>query len=247
MVGQIGSLGWWNLTRAITYRLAMRCPSRLISPNKVHRMPNSVCTEMNLHRPHIDMSESRDTIDVRLGADLSSEHHCGHRRFVMVACRRGGSGPQTPPRLLCAHSRRRSVRRIGRDFLLAYAALLFSTEAFSADVAQEGHRHGVADVWASAVAATSEKPFGALLDDATKAMQTEMRRAPMDGAPDHDFAAMMIPHHQGAIDMAKAELLYGKNPALRRLAQEIIVTQRSEIAVMQSELDRRASRASEKR
>jgi uncharacterized protein (DUF305 family) len=48
---------------------------------------------------------------------------------------------------------------------------------------------------------------------------------------------MMIPHHQGAIDMAKAELLYGKNPVLRRLAQEIIVTQTSEITVMQRELE----------
>jgi uncharacterized protein (DUF305 family) len=46
----------------------------------------------------------------------------------------------------------------------------------------------------------------------------------------------MIPHHRGAIDMAKAELLYGKNPVLRRLAQEIVVTQASEITVMQREL-----------
>src|SRR5262249_52456154 len=54
--------------------------------------------------------------------------------------------------------------------------------------------------------------------------------------PDHDFAAMMIPHHQGAVDMAKAVLLHGKDPALRRLAQEIIVTQQQEIAVMRLRL-----------
>jgi uncharacterized protein (DUF305 family) len=59
----------------------------------------------------------------------------------------------------------------------------------------------------------------------------------MTGDPDHDFAAMMIPHHQGAIDMAKVELVHGKNPALRRLAQEIIVTQRSEIDVLRMQLD----------
>jgi uncharacterized protein (DUF305 family) len=47
---------------------------------------------------------------------------------------------------------------------------------------------------------------------------------------------MMIPHHQGAIDMAKAELLYGKDPVLRRLAQEIITTQNSEIQVMRRQL-----------
>jgi YVTN family beta-propeller protein len=63
-------------------------------------------------------------------------------------------------------------------------------------------------------------------------MDHAMIAAPMTGDPDHDFSAMMIPHHQGAIDMAKALLLHGKDPALRRLAQEIIVTQQQEIAVM---------------
>jgi uncharacterized protein (DUF305 family) len=42
----------------------------------------------------------------------------------------------------------------------------------------------------------------------------------------------MAPHHQGAIDMAQAELRYGHNEQLRRLAQEIIVTQQQEIAAM---------------
>jgi uncharacterized protein (DUF305 family) len=66
-----------------------------------------------------------------------------------------------------------------------------------------------------------------MMESAMTAMDEGMTRAPMTGDPDHDFAAMMIPHHQGAIDMAKAELLYGKNPVLRRLAQEIVVTQNS--------------------
>jgi Domain of unknown function (DUF305) len=52
------------------------------------------------------------------------------------------------------------------------------------------------------------------------------------GDVDRDFALMMIPHHQGAIDMVLAELRYGKNEQLRRLAQEIIVGQTQEIAVM---------------
>lgn len=67
-------------------------------------------------------------------------------------------------------------------------------------------------------------------------MDRAMSSAPMTGDPDHDFAAMMIPHHQGAIDMAKIELLYGKDPVLRRLAQEIIITQQQEIQVMQLKL-----------
>lgn len=52
------------------------------------------------------------------------------------------------------------------------------------------------------------------------------------GDVDRDFAAMMIPHHQGAIDMALAELRYGRNEQLRRIAQEIVVDQQQEIAVM---------------
>ncbi|HYM08095.1 MAG TPA: DUF305 domain-containing protein [Terriglobales bacterium] len=48
-------------------------------------------------------------------------------------------------------------------------------------------------------------------------MDRQMASAPMNGDVDHDFAAMMIPHHQGAIDMAKVELIYGKDPVMRRL------------------------------
>jgi uncharacterized protein (DUF305 family) len=58
----------------------------------------------------------------------------------------------------------------------------------------------------------------------------------MDAKPtgdvDADFVATMIPHHQGAVDMAQAELRYGKNEQLRRIAQEIIVEQQQEIAAM---------------
>jgi uncharacterized protein (DUF305 family) len=52
------------------------------------------------------------------------------------------------------------------------------------------------------------------------------------GDIDKDFVAMMTPHHQGAIAMAQAELRYGRNEQLRRMAQEIIVTQQQEIAAM---------------
>jgi len=64
-------------------------------------------------------------------------------------------------------------------------------------------------------------------------MDNGMKSAPMKGDVDHDFATMMMPHHQGAIDMAKAELVYGKDPVMKRLAEEIIVDQQSEIQAMQ--------------
>jgi hypothetical protein len=52
------------------------------------------------------------------------------------------------------------------------------------------------------------------------------------GEVDHDFAAMMNPHHQSAIDMAQAELRHGRNGQLRRIAQEIIVEQQQEITAV---------------
>jgi uncharacterized protein (DUF305 family) len=79
-----------------------------------------------------------------------------------------------------------------------------------------------------------------------KQMDRDMTSAPMDGEADHDFATMMIPHHSGAIDMAKAELRYGKDPVMRRLAQEILVDQQSEIDAMRLWLGKRSSRSMKK-
>ena len=77
-------------------------------------------------------------------------------------------------------------------------------------------------------------------------MDRQMATAPMNGNADHEFAAMMIPHHQGAIDMAKAELTYGKDPVMRRLAQEILVDQQSEIDAMRLWLGKTAASNSQK-
>jgi uncharacterized protein (DUF305 family) len=64
------------------------------------------------------------------------------------------------------------------------------------------------------------------------AMHSAMHEAALVGNPDADFALILMPHHQGAIEMAKVELQFGTDPILRRLAQEIIITQQSEIDVM---------------
>ena len=56
----------------------------------------------------------------------------------------------------------------------------------------------------------------------------------MSNDPDKEFVAMMIPHHQGAIDMAKVELQYGKDPKLRAMAQAIVKAQETEIAEMKA-------------
>jgi hypothetical protein len=87
-------------------------------------------------------------------------------------------------------------------------------------------------------ASPEEAPFLAENDTAMTKMMMAMKIEP-SGDVDHDFVAMMVAHHQGAIDMAQAELRYGRNEQLRRLAQEIIVTQQQEIAVMRLALGQR--------
>src|SRR5229473_2546043 len=82
---------------------------------------------------------------------------------------------------------------------------------------------------------SDEQPFLSENDAAMNKMMADMTAKPT-GDVDRDFVAMMVPHHQGAVDMAKAELRYGHNEQLRRLAQEIVVTQQQEIAVMRRAL-----------
>jgi len=78
---------------------------------------------------------------------------------------------------------------------------------------------------------TPETPFLKENQAAMDKMMAGMDIRP-SGDVDADFAAMMIPHHQGAIDMAVAELRYGHNEQLRRIAQEIVVEQQQEITAM---------------
>jgi uncharacterized protein (DUF305 family) len=87
----------------------------------------------------------------------------------------------------------------------------------------------------SAAASQSNGPdevrFLARTDAAMARMMTAMKIKPFNDV-DRDFVALMVPHHQGAIEMAEAELRQGRNKPLRRLAQEIIVTQDQQIAAM---------------
>jgi hypothetical protein len=111
-----------------------------------------------------------------------------------------------------------SAALFGMRLLVAFAAppLAFAHEAHSPA------QHAVA---------TEESAFLAENEAAMNRMMSAMEARPT-GDIDRDFVGMMAPHHQGAIDMAVLELRYGKNEQLRRIAQEIIVSQMQEIAAM---------------
>jgi len=112
-----------------------------------------------------------------------------------------------------------------RDAVMAaLISILVSVPAFAHDSAS--HVHQVATRVAG-----HEAPFLAENDAAMEKMMSAMAVKPT-GDIERDFVEMMIPHHQGALDMAQAYLRYGKNEQLKRIAQEIIVEQLQEIAAM---------------
>ena len=67
-------------------------------------------------------------------------------------------------------------------------------------------------------------------------MMDDMHRPGFTGNPDHDFLAMMIPHHEGAIDMARLLLIHGRDPLVRQLAEDIIASQTIEVAGMRGRM-----------
>ena len=73
---------------------------------------------------------------------------------------------------------------------------------------------------------------------AAERMHRDMAIA-FSGDPDVDFASAMIPHHQGAIDMARVVLEHGQDPEIRALAEAVIAAQENEIAVLRSWLEQR--------
>ena len=123
---------------------------------------------------------------------------------------------------------------IGSQALVLTIALLAAIASLAACSAEpQSLANYIATICAAPfrTATAEEAPYLAENVSAMTKMMIDMGIRP-SGNVDIDFTAMMIPHHQGAIEMAQAELRYGRNDRLRRLAQEIIVTQQQEIAVM---------------
>jgi hypothetical protein len=114
--------------------------------------------------------------------------------------------------------------------ILAYPTLASAQQTVSADKAEQSHKQ------------TAEASFMAENQSAMSKMMKDMAVKP-SGNVDADFTAMMIPHHQGAVDMAEAELHYGHNLKLRRIARNIIAGQRKQIGAMKAALGQPLSKA----
>ncbi len=91
---------------------------------------------------------------------------------------------------------------------------------------EAAHEHGAAPAGA----------FARAMDASMERMMKDMHAALYTGDPDVDFLAMMIPHHEGAVEMARLVLIHGSDPLTRQLAQEIIASQGAEIAAMRNRL-----------
>lgn len=87
----------------------------------------------------------------------------------------------------------------------------------------------------------TETPAAKAYREAAERMHADMTMTPT-GDADLDFAKGMIPHHRGAVDMARVELEYGRDPEMRRLASDVVRTQEEEISRMRTWVERRESR-----
>jgi uncharacterized protein (DUF305 family) len=105
-------------------------------------------------------------------------------------------------------------------------------------IAQHAHEHspGASAPLAPASTAADYERFASAMDAGMAGMMKDMHAIELSGNADIDFLAMMIPHHVGAVVMARLVLVHGRDPATRRLAEEIIASQTVEIEGMKRRL-----------
>ena len=101
----------------------------------------------------------------------------------------------------------------------------------TAQIAHTQHQHDGLESH-NAPPAAGATLFARQMDAGMNKMMNDMHAPGYTGNPDVDFLAMMIPHHEGAVEMARLVLIHGKDPLTRRLAEEIIASQSAEIAAM---------------
>ena len=114
------------------------------------------------------------------------------------------------------------MMRIKRLMLVIASLAAVTTLAITRDGASSG--------------STATTAFHPAMHAAMQDMARAMGQARMIGDADRDFLAMMIPHHEGAVEMARLELIHGTDSLVRRLAEEIIASQQTEIEAMRGRL-----------
>jgi Domain of unknown function (DUF305) len=110
--------------------------------------------------------------------------------------------------------------------LFAIALILLGLQQYPV-LAEELNHHS---------AHTNITAFSKAMEIGMEKMMSDMHQSGMTNDPDVDFLAMMIPHHEGAVEMARLVLIYGKDPLVRQLAEEMIASQQVEVAAMRSRL-----------
>lgn len=88
----------------------------------------------------------------------------------------------------------------------------------------------------AAASPAAQTRFEADMSAGMARMMSDMHGLGYTGNPDRDFLAMMIPHHEAAVDMARLLLIHGRDPLVRQLAEEIIASQTVEIAGMRGRM-----------
>lgn len=116
--------------------------------------------------------------------------------------------------------------------MMSTGAIIPKVAYVSLAAAQHGHsdRPGAPNSWSHGDA------FARSLSAAMDRMHNDMMSPAPTGDADRDFLGTMIPHHEGAVEMARLVLIHGKDPLVRRLAEEIIAGQQSEIQAMRARL-----------